>query len=474
MKIALCTSEAVPFAKTGGLADVCGALPAELEALGHDVVLVLPKYSSVKTSGYVMKSLGPDYDMLSFSKHVTAYFVSHDMYLRSGLYGDRFGDYPDNLRRFSYFCHKTLALFEAVGFIPDCIHCHDWQTSLLPVYLKNRSMPFFKKSKIPASVLTLHNLAYQGLFSKDQMPETGLGWDYFTINGLEYYDQINLLKGGILFSDYVNTVSPAYAKEIRTKESGCGLEGVLAQKKERFCGILNGVDYKVWNPQGDKNLGMGYDVKNVEGKRADKRQLQSICGFPEDEKVFFLGFVGRLVEQKGIDLILKSAAECVRQGMQMVILGVGDPQYGQKAEELAQKYPKNIFYCSRFDDVLAHRIYAGCDAFLMPSRFEPCGMGQMISFKYGTVPIVYKTGGLADTVTDLRENPKDGSGFVFSKLQDKDFASAVTAARKMFEDRPRWMDVVKRIMKLNFSWKESAREYVRLYEKARRFSRTGL
>ncbi|MFA5038534.1 MAG: glycogen synthase GlgA [Candidatus Omnitrophota bacterium] len=471
MKIALCASEAVPFAKTGGLADVCGALPEELGALGHEVILVMPKYPSVKSAGFLTKSVSDDFEVASISQHVKAYFLSHDMYLRGNLYGDRFGDYPDNLNRFAYFCRKSLELFETIDFVPDCVHCHDWQTSLIPVYLKSRGKDIFKDSPVPASVLTIHNLAYQGLFPKEKMPETGLGWDYFTMDGLEYFDKINLLKGGILFSDAINTVSPTYAREVQTKEFGCGLEGVLAQRQERFSGILNGVDYKVWNPQADSALEKNYTVKNPEDKAADKRKLQEVCGFPLDPAVFLLGFVGRLVEQKGIDLILKVLPECVRLGMQAVILGVGDPEHEQRAVDLAQKFPRNIFYSSRFDEVLARRIYAGSDAFLMPSRFEPCGIGQLISFKYGTIPVVYKTGGLGDTVIDYRHNPKFGTGFVFTRPQGKDFLAAIEAARALFEDGKKWLDLMKRVMKLNFSWKESAREYVRLYEKAKRSSR---
>lgn len=465
MKIAICASEAVPFAKTGGLADVCGALPSELHALGHEVVLVLPKYPSVKASGFPLKSVGEAYEVTSYQHH-KVYFVCHDMFLRSGLYGDRFGDYPDNLKRFSYFCQKSLELLQSIDFIPDCIHCHDWQTSLIPVYLKDKNRDYFKGSKRPGCLLTVHNLAYQGVFPKEKLPETGLDWEYFTMQGLEYYGRINLLKGGILFADVVNTVSPAYAKEVLTKEQGCGLEGVLDMKGKNFSGVLNGLDYKTWNPQSDENLERRYTLKDLGGKLENKLKLQEACGFPADRDIFLLGFVGRLVEQKGIDILLDVIPQCVDLGMQIVMLGVGDPQYQAKTSELALKYPKNVFFCPRFDDRLAHMIYAGCDSFLMPSRFEPCGIGQLISFKYGAIPVVCKTGGLADTVIDVRTDPGNGSGFVFTEFLSKELFSSIRAAQEMFGDRAGWQALMKRVMKLNYSWKESAREYVNLYEKA--------
>jgi len=471
MKIALCTSEAVPFAKTGGLADVCGALPQELEALGHEVVLILPKYQSVRTTSFLFKPLDDDYDMTLYGENVRVFLVKHDMFLRAGLYGDSFGDYPDNLRRFSYFCGKSLELLDKIAFTPDVIHCHDWQTSLLPLYVKERARTSLPRAAKPsATVLTIHNMAYQGIFPKDKLPETGLGWEYFTMSGLEYYDKINLLKGGILHADALNTVSLTYSKEVQTEEFGCGLEGVLAQRKDVFCGIVNGVDYKTWNPQGDKLIFKNYTIKTPQDKKINKLKLQAACNLPQDEDVLLLGFVGRLVEQKGVELILNMIPECVRAGMQVVVLGVGDPKYEAGLFSLVQQYAHNVFFSSRFDDRLAHQIYAGSDVFLMPSQFEPCGIGQMISFKYGTIPVVYKTGGLADTVKDVSADPDKGSGFVFSSFHAKALFASVLAAKKLFAKKAAWQDLMKRVMRLNFSWKESARKYAALYEKAQRLS----
>jgi starch synthase len=472
MKIALVTSEAVPFAKTGGLADVCGALPQELEALGHEVVLILPRYQAVKTASFLFKPLDDDYDMTLYGENVRVFLVKHDMFLRAGLYGDSLGDYPDNLRRFSHFCRKALDLLDKIAFHPDVIHCHDWQTSLLPLYVNDRTAAYLhKKQRPPSTVLTIHNMAYQGIFLKEKMPETGLGWEYFNMSGLEYYDKINLLKGGILYANALNTVSLTYSKEVQTPEFGFGLEGVLAQRKDVFCGIVNGVDYKTWNPQTDALIYKNYSMKTLADKQVNKLKLQGSCGFAQDADVLLLGFVGRLVEQKGIELILNMVPECVRAGMQIVILGVGDPKYEAAAFSLAQQHPHNVFFSSRFDDRLAHEIYAGCDVFLMPSQFEPCGIGQMISFKYGTIPVVYKTGGLADTVKDVVSDPGHGTGFVFSTFGSKDFFRSVLAAQKMFAQKTSWQDVMKRVMGLNFSWKESARKYAALYDKARRVAK---
>jgi starch synthase len=472
MKIALCASEAVPFAKTGGLADVCGALPQELDALGHEVVLILPKYQSVKGTSRLLKAVNGDVDMTLLGENVRVFFVKHDMFLRAGLYGDAFGDYPDNLKRFSYFCQKSLELFEKIGFIPDVLHCHDWQTALVPLYMKDRGRQFFKRTgKLPATVLTIHNMAYQGIFPKEKMPETDLSWEYFTMSGLEYYDKINLLKGGILHADDLNTVSLTYSREVQTEDFGCGLEGVLAQRKDRFSGIINGVDYKTWNPQGDAMIFKNYTINTLRDKKINKLKLQGVCGFPQDENVFLLGFVGRLVEQKGVELILSIIPECVKAGMQVVLLGIGDPKYEAAAFQYARQYPHNIYFSSRFDDRLAHQIYAGSDAFLMPSRFEPCGIGQLISFKYGSIPVVYKTGGLADTVSDVGADSQKGSGFVFDRFGQKEFFASVAAAQQLFGRQAPWQDLMKRVMRLNFSWKESARKYVALYEKAQRHSR---
>ena len=462
MRVALCATEAVPFAKTGGLADVCGALPLELEALGQEVILVMPKYPSVKAGGLLLKPLDQDFDSTVLGDRIQVYFLKHEMYLRQGLYGDRFGDYPDNLRRFAYFCAKILELFKKINFKPDIVHCHDWQTALLPIYLKKEA-----SLKAPKSLLTIHNISYQGLFPKDQMPQTGLGWEYFSLSGLEYYDKINLLKGGIEYADLINTVSVTHSKEVQTKEFGYGLEGVLANRKESFFGITNGVDYKIWNPQSDPLVFKNYSMGDKDGKRANKIRLQEACGLIKNEKALLLGFVGRLVEAKGMDLIIKILPQMCQQGIPSIFLGVGEARYEKALAELTKKFPGFVFFSSRFDEELAHQIYAGCDVFLMPSKFEPCGIGQLIAFKYGTVPVVYRTGGLADTVIDYAFNTKKGNGFVFTKYHEAELLLALKRAQELYAHEKKWHALVEGIMRLNFSWKESARKYVELYEKAR-------
>jgi len=464
LKIVFCASEAVPFAKTGGLADVCGALPQALAALDAEVILVMPRYQPVFASAGVVKPFNEDFDVATIGERVCVYLLKDPSYMRSGLYGDRFGDYPDNLRRFSKLCAKTLDLLGELRMAPDVIHCHDWQTSLIPVYLKDprtKKPGFWKKT--PRSLLTIHNMAYQGIFPKEDLPQTGLGWDHFSMSGVEFYGKVNLLKGGIVFADHVNTVSPTYAKEVLTAEGGCGLEGVLAHRKERFCGILNGIDYRIWNPQSDAFIAKNYSAQDLSGKADNKRILQEACGLIAGERTPLLGFVGRLVAQKGVDLILQALPKICARGAQVVVLGQGEDRLEDAMGDMAGRFPGYVFFSSSFDDHLAHQIYAGSDIFLMPSRFEPCGIGQMIGFKYATVPVAYLAGGLADTVTDWDEDPVNGNGFAFRHHSSSGLIDALERALRLYGNAPKWNDLMRSVMKLNFSWKESARRYLDLY-----------
>ncbi len=466
MKIALVTSEAVPFAKTGGLADVCGALPVELENLGHEVVLFLPRYQCVDASNVIINRVDADLDRAIIGENIKVYFVRHDFYQREHLYGDRMGDYADNLKRFSYFCLKVLESFRKINFIPDIIHCHDWQTSLMPVYLSAFGQDHFKGFKTPKSALTIHNVAYQGIFPEEDLPQTQLGQDYFNIAGLEYYGKINLLKGGIQYADVINTVSKTYAEEIQTKEFGCGLDGVLRSRRGYFLGIINGIDYKVWNPQGDPLIFKNYSHTLLDAKSKNKTGLQQSCGLTKSDSIPLCGFVGRLVDQKGVNLILDILPQLIAGGYQLAILGRGEPRYEEVFSKLAAENKKCVYYSPLFDDSLAHKIYAGSDLFLMPSSFEPCGIGQLISFKYGTIPVAYKTGGLNDTVEDYHYKNNVGSGFVFSRYDSEDFFLAIQRGRAVLEDKKRRQDFMRRIMKLNFSWKESAKRYTEMYSLA--------
>jgi len=456
MRIAMCASEVVPFAKTGGLADVAGALPLALEKLKHEVIIIMPKYKAVSVQG-VEATIG---------KNIKVYFIDNNKYFsRPGLYGEKTGDYPDNLERFSFFCKKALDLMKKIKFQPDIIHCHDWQTSLVPVYLKSlyKADKFYKKTR---TVITIHNIGYQGLFKKDEFPKTGLDWSFFSIDGLEFFDRVNILKGGLVFSDVINTVSPTYSKEILDAKQGFGLEGILSKKRDRLFGILNGLDYELWDPAQDKYLAKKYSAQKLDGKAQNKEALQKECKLPLKKDIPLFGFVGRLAEQKGFDLIDAAMERMCQLDMQFVILGTGDLKYHTMLEKIAAKYPGFISVNLKFDDPFAHRIYAGCDVFMMPSRYEPCGLGQLISFKYGTPVIAHKTGGLADTVTDYNPLEDSGSGFVFDSYTREGFLESMLRAILSYQNKKKWVALMRRDMKLDFSWGESARKYAELYKSA--------
>jgi starch synthase len=336
---------------------------------------------------------------------------------------------------------------------------HDWQASLIPVYLKTRyaSDPFYSKTK---SVLTIHNIGYQGLFSQDQFGKLGLDQSLFGIEGLEFYGQINALKGGMMFADMINTVSPTYAKEIQTKEFGFGLEGVLMKRRNSVYGILNGIDYDIWDPSSDKYAAKNFSLKDLEGKQACKEDLQKLSKLPTKKDVPLFGIVSRLAAQKGFDILAEGIDEICRMDLQLVILGTGDAKYHAIMEEMVRKYPKVISLSLRFDDSLAHKIYAGSDIFVMPSRYEPCGLGQLISFRYGTIPIAFSTGGLADTVNDK-------NGFVFNNYSRGALVDMFKKAVAAYHDEKKWKSLMSAAMKADFSWEESAREYLELYAKAK-------
>lgn len=459
MKILFCASEMVPFAKTGGLADVAGALPLALEELNQDVIVVLPKYKSIQDGKFNIRRLKDDISYAVIGKKIKVYFIDNGAYYqRDSLYGDKGGDYPDNLDRFSYYSKRALELLKEIKFKPDIIHCHDWQSGLIPVYLKTvyAQDPFYKKIN---TVFTIHNIGYQGLFPKNQFPRLGLDWSLFNMEMLEYYGQINILKGGIVFSDLITTVSPTYSKEIQTKEFGFGLDGVLNRRRDSVFGILNGLDYSIWNPSSDKFIAKNYSNQNMEDKYKDKQDLQKICRLPVKDNLPLFGIVSRLAEQKGFDILAESIDEICRLGLEMVILGTGDLKYHRILKDIVKKYPKVISLYLKFDDTLAHKIYAGSDVFLMPSKYEPCGLGQMISLNYGTIPLVFKTGGLADTVNKA-------NGFIFDNYCKQGLIKTIKKAIEAFKNKKKWETLMQLAMRCNFSWDESAKKYIRLYEKA--------
>jgi len=460
MKIVICASEVVPFVKTGGLADVVGALPLALEKESQEVVVVLPHYKEVASSGGKVEKDGNGLYYSVIGKNIKVYFITQDkFYGRDNLYGDKHGDYPDNLERFSYYCQQTLKLIKKINFVPDIIHCHDWQSALIPIYLKEffSTDSFYKNTR---TVFTIHNLGYQGLFEAEEYPLLGLSRKFFDPGGLEFFKKINLLKGGIAFADIVTTVSPTYSKEIQTEELGFGLEGVLQKRNADLFGILNGLDYSIWNPEIDNIIFQKYSANNLQEKAKDKEQLQKLCNLPLEPDLPLVGFVSRLVNQKGLDLLAQSIETICMMDLQLVILGTGDVKYHQLLLEVAKKHKKNFSLYIKFDDELAHKIYAGSDIFLMPSHYEPCGLGQLIALKYGSVPLVYKTGGLADTV-----NPENG--FLFERYKKEDFINIVKEAIKTFSNKVKWDKLMLNAMNCNFSWDVAAKKYIQIYEKAK-------
>jgi len=478
LRVLLVASEAVPFAKTGGLGDVVGALPAALRQLGVEVRVLLPYYGMVKhgkvpttcAAENLEASWGPL--RLAFNVRTPAspdypfYFVEKDEFFeRSQLYGIPRGDYFDNLERFTFFCSTVLPVCQALNFRPHLIHCHDWQTALMPVYLKHRWAQEETLAGV-RSLLTLHNLAFQGLFPKEKFPLLGLDRSLFCIDGLEYYDQINLLKGGILCADAVNTVSPRYSQEIQTPEFGYGLEGVLRTRAADLSGILNGVDYQEWSPERDRLLPATYTSKNLAGKARNKEALMEAFGLDRDLAAApLLGMISRLADQKGFDLVAEALPQLMARKVMVVILGTGEEKYHRWLAGEAPKYPGKLGVKIDFNNELAHLIEAGADMFLMPSRFEPCGLNQMYSLKYGTVPIVRETGGLADTVSQVDPATGRGTGFLFTDDNSQAFLKAIHTALAAFENKKLWQKIMRNGMSQDFSWKKSAQAYLDLYNR---------
>lgn len=472
----------MPFAKTGGLADVTGALPKALRRLRHDVRIIMPRYRAVNPATFGLtrrrealrltlggKTLEAGLEEARVpATDIPVYFVDQPaLFDRDGLYQARGADFPDNLERFSLFSQAVLDLIPQLGWHPDVVHCHDWQTSLVCAHLAltRAQDPFWGSA---GTVLTVHNLAYQGLFPREAWGLTNLPDRAFGIEGLEFYGQVNCLKGGLMFADRLSTVSPTYAKEIQSPAFGCGLEGVLAKRRGELVGILNGMDPEEWDPRGDPHLTAHYSTENLRGKSACKRAVQAQQGLPV-RPVLLIGMIQRLAEQKGIDIFTQAAEDLLRLPLQIIILGTGEARYHEKLSALAAAHPNRLTVSLRFDNALAHQIEAGSDAFLMPSRFEPCGLNQLYSMRYGTVPIVHRTGGLADTVVDLSSSTlkqQTATGVVFTDYSAEALLKAVRRAVDLFRAKSRWQALVRLCMRQDFSWERSANDYVRLYEQA--------
>jgi starch synthase len=477
VKILFAASEAAPFAKTGGLADVAGSLPPALAGLGHDVILVMPRYRQVDIAAYKLKPvtsfsvpLGSWQERCDVLKggtagNVTVYFINKNIYFdRPDLYHTGRADYPDNAERFIFFSRAVLELCVALDLQPDIVHCNDWQTGLVPLYLKQiyRSAAQLRKT---ASVFTIHNLGYQGQFWHWDMRLTGLDWGVFTPEGIEFWGKMNLLKAGIVYSDMVTTVSKTYSAEIRTPEYGYGLEGVLLKRAVDLQGIVNGIDYLEWNPARDRALPKTFSAADLAGKAACKRALLKRLGLV-DSGAPLVGMVTRLVDQKGLDIVTEALPELMDLGVQCVILGTGDEKYHRLLTQASERYRDRMSVLLEYNDGLAKNIYAGCDLFLMPSHYEPCGLGQMIAQRYGTVPVVRKTGGLADTVTDYSAKTGRGTGFVFEEYTASALVESLERAFSVYRNKATWKRLVQAGMKQDFSWQQSAREYVKVYRKA--------
>jgi starch synthase len=478
MHIAFVASECVPYSKTGGLADVVGALPRALVAAGHEVTVYLPRYRQTKLTNakILIPSLTIPFDdhyrfcsIIDGGTHngVRFYFVEYPYYFdRDGLYGTSAGDYPDNAERFAMLSRAALEASKVLG-VPRVFHCHDWQTALIPVLLRTQYAedPAFREV---ATVFTIHNMGYQGVFSPDTLPLLTLPWDLFTILKMEFFGNVNFLKGALVYADFVTTVSRRYSQEIQTTEFGFGLDGVLRDRSSTVSGIVNGVDYEEWNPKTDKFIAAQYSSEDLQGKMKCKQDLLTAFGVTDpNPRLPVIGIVSRFAAQKGFDLIAQVIDRLVREEMILVILGTGDRQYENMFARIAKQFPEKISVKIAYDNALAHKVEAGSDMFLMPSRYEPSGLNQMYSLKYGTVPIVRATGGLDDTIEPWDPRTGKGTGFKFLEYSGEQLLSTVRQALQAFQDQSSWQILMRNGMSKDFSWNASAREYARVYERAR-------
>ncbi len=477
LKVLFATSEAHPLIKTGGLADVAGALPIALQQLECDVRVILPAYGDILAKYPAITALTEIY-LSGIPGKVTLYathlgesnievlLVEHySAFSRNGNpYLSQNGEaWPDNAERFALFNKiiRLVALDQAqLDWKPDIIHCNDWQTALVPALLK--LVP-----DAPPCLFTIHNLAYQGLFPQNAFNSIGLPTELWSPYMLEFYGQLSFIKGGLVFADRINTVSPQYAKEIQTPEMGCGLEGLLKHRRNVLSGIVNGIDDTVWNPETDQLIEQRFTNKTFAQKKINKSALQRLYGLPDKADVFMLGFVGRLVEQKGVDLIIEFLKTIKNRPVQFCLLGSGDNTLQDMLKKLAEENPAQIGVNIGYDEAIAHQIEAGSDAFLMPSRFEPCGLNQLYSLRYGTIPIVHNVGGLADTVvnaTDKTIADNTATGFVFGEPTVKAFNQAIIRAQNAYRNTPIWLKLVKTGMNADLSWRSSGQKYLKLYQ----------
>jgi starch synthase len=472
MEILFVTSEVAPFSKTGGLGDVAGALPAALAARGHAVSVVTPRYGSIDPAA---AGLSPLHRALRVRGEATTvwvakgrapvYFVEHERLFgsRRGLYGDGAADYADNAERFAVLCRAALALPAALGLRPRILHLNDWQTGPAAWMLRHDHAEDRTLAGV-RTVFTIHNLAYQGVFSKDVLPAIGLPWHVFRYDAMEFHDRLNFMKAGLVFSDVLTTVSPTYAREILTPEAGWGLDALLRHRERDLVGILNGIDVDAWDPARDPHLPARYTAADLSGKAACNQALQREMGLPVRRDAPLVGIVGRLVDQKGFDLVDAALPGLLAHDVQLVALGSGQPEHEEAFRRAAAERPDRVAARIGFDEALAHRIEAGADMFLMPSRYEPCGLNQMYSLRYGTVPVVRAVGGLEDTVEDF-DGWQRGTGFKFREYAPQALLLAMRRALDAYRDARAWRGLVLRGMAQDNSWARSATAYEALYRR---------
>ena len=471
MKILFVTSEANPFIKTGGLADVSFALPKALHEKGEDVRIIMPKYEDISEDftskmtqlatygvsvGWRNQYCGLQY--LTYDG-IPVYFIDNEYYFkRHGCYG-----YFDDGERFSYFCRAVMESVKYMDdFYPDVVHCNDWQTGMVPLYLSEiyKDRPEFSKAK---SVFTIHNLKYQGVFSHSVIQELlGIGEEYFSEDKIKFYDGISFMKAGIVYADKITTVSKTYAKEIQTAYYGEGLDGLLRQKSAKLVGITNGIDYSSNDPKKDKYI-VNYGLTTLKNKAVNKEMLQQLAGLPVNSDVPVIAMVTRLVKQKGLDLVTRVIEDILKMNVQLIVLGTGDNDYQDFFEYYASSYPAKIASFIQFNNAIASKVYAGSDILLMPSLFEPCGLSQMIAMAYGTLPLVRETGGLSDTVIPYNEFTGDGNGFSFTNYNAHDMLNVIEYAVSCYQDKKTWTKLVKNAMRSKFEWKTQADEYLKIY-----------
>ena len=480
MRVLFVASEGLPYSKTGGLADVVEALPKALVAMGHEVAVLLPRYRGVRPGAHAVKTLELPMGAATRSctivdgarPHGVQYFLVDDpaYFDRENLYGSAGTDYPDNAERYAEFAYAAVEVAKQV-WPPEAIHCHDWQSGLVPVLLRTRRQGDAELRAIPV-IFTIHNMGYQGVFPRQVLGRIGVAESEFRMDGLEFYGKVNYLKAGLLYSDYLTTVSPQYAEEIQTPEYGHGLDGVVHSRAERLVGILNGVDYSVWSPEVDQAIAARYSAKDLSGKTVCKGDLLTEFHLPANLNRPLAGIISRFADQKGFDLLAEIAEELLLEDIAMVVLGSGDEKYVRMFKDLARRYPEQLGVRIAYDDVLAHKIEAGADMFLMPSRYEPCGLNQIYSLRYGTVPVVRATGGLVDTVApfdyEVPRSMGQATGFSFKEYTGAALLATMRKALAVYREKVTWRRLQANGMRKDFSWQASATEYGRLYEVARK------